>query len=51
MTAGVVVWFVLAALFATLFFGIAAAVSIYGIRDLRQLLRGAEQGQKGADRQ
>jgi len=43
MTAGTIVWLALAAVFATLFFGIAAAVSIFGIRDLRRLLRGAEQ--------
>jgi hypothetical protein len=46
MTTGTVVWLALAAIFAILYFGIAVAVSIYGVRDLRRLLRGTEQRQK-----
>jgi hypothetical protein len=51
MTTGTIVWLVLAAVCATLFFGIAAAVSIYGIRDLRKLLRGSEPRRKETGRQ
>lgn len=42
MTTGVVVWLALAAVFATLFFLIAAVVSVSGLGDLRRLLRRAE---------
>ena len=51
MTTGTVVWLVVAAVSAVLFFGIAAVVSIYGMRNLRQLLDGADQAKKEHDRQ
>jgi len=38
MTTGVILWLVVGAISATLFFVIAAAVSVYGYRDLRRLL-------------
>jgi len=41
MTGAVVVWMVLGALFALLFFGIAVVVSLRGLKDLRELLGGA----------
>ena len=49
MTGGVVAWLVLGAIFAALFFGIAAVVSLRGYRDLRELLGGANQGGKGIE--
>jgi hypothetical protein len=42
MTTGTVVWLVLGAVFAALFFGIAGVVAILGVKDLRKLLRGSE---------
>jgi len=42
MTSGTVFWLAVAAASAILFFGIAAVVSIYGLRDLRRLLGGAD---------
>jgi len=51
MTAGTVVWLVVAAASAALFFGIAAVVSIYGIKDLRRLLGGVDRARKRTDRQ
>lgn len=50
MTAGTVVWLAIAAASAALFFGIAAVVSIYGIRDLRQLLGGADRARASRQR-
>jgi hypothetical protein len=51
MTAGAVFWLVVAAASATLFFGIAAVVSIYGLRDLRRLLGGSEEAKTRSDSQ
>jgi hypothetical protein len=51
MTGGAAVWLVLGGFFAALFFGIAAVVSVTGLRDLRRLLRGAERRQTGDDRE
>ena len=50
MTTGTVVWLVIAAASAVLFFGIAAVVSISGLKDLRHLLGGAGQAGKQTDR-
>jgi hypothetical protein len=49
MTEVTVVWLVLAAAFAALFFGIAAVVSIRGVKDLRELLGGADRVKKRTD--
>lgn len=46
MTVGTVVWLIVAAIAAALYFGIAAVVSVYGIKDLRKLLGGADQARK-----
>jgi hypothetical protein len=48
MTTGTVVWLVLGAVFAALFFGIAVVVSVFGIKDLRKLLHGSERRQQKA---
>jgi hypothetical protein len=50
MTAGTVVWLVVAAASAALFFGIALVVSVSGLKDLRHLLGGADQAGKQTDR-
>jgi hypothetical protein len=50
MTTGTVIWLVLGAVFAVLFFGIAAVVTILGVKDLKKLLRGTEQRQEKACR-
>lgn len=47
MTTGVAVWLVLGAVFAVLFFGIAAVVAVRGFGDLRKLLGGATRQEKG----
>jgi hypothetical protein len=49
MTTGTVVWLSVAAVSAALFFGIAAVVSISGLKDLRNLLGGADQAGKQTD--
>ena len=41
MTTGTVVWLAVGALSAAIFFGIAAVITVFGIRDLRELLGGA----------
>jgi hypothetical protein len=46
MTTGTVVWLVIAAASAVLFFGISAVVSISGLKDLRHLLEGADRTRK-----
>lgn len=51
MTGVMVVWLVVAAVSAALFFGIAAVVSILGVKDLRELLGGAGKVKKRTDRQ
>ena len=51
MTGVTVVWLVLAAVSAALFFGIAAVVSVLGVKDLRELLGGADRVKKRSDRQ
>lgn len=38
MSNGVLIWMVIFGLFATLFFGIAAVVSVKGVDDVRDLL-------------
>ena len=43
MTTGTVVWLLVAVVSAVLFFGIAAVVTLYGAKDLRQLLAGSDQ--------
>jgi hypothetical protein len=48
MTGAVVVWMVLGAAFALLFFGIAAVVSLRGLKDLRELLGGARPRKHGS---
>jgi len=50
MTVLAVMWLVLGAAFAALFFGIAAVVSIRGVKDLRELLGGADRMKKKTDR-
>lgn len=49
MTTGTVVWLVIAAASAVLFFGIAAVISISGLKDLRHLLDGAGRVRKRTD--
>jgi hypothetical protein len=39
MTTGSLIWLIVGALFAVLFFGIAAVVAFRGVADLRDLLR------------
>jgi hypothetical protein len=39
MTTGAIAWLVVGAISAAVFFGIAAVVTVLGIRDLRELLR------------
>lgn len=39
MTTGTIAWLIVGAISAVVFFGIAVIVTIYGIRDLRELLR------------
>lgn len=43
MTTGAVVWLLVAVVSAALFFAIAAVVTLFGSRDLRQLLAGSHQ--------
>jgi hypothetical protein len=50
MTAGAVVWLVLAAMAAALFFGIAVVVSVLGIKDLRHLLGTSRRSSQESDR-
>ncbi len=38
MTTGSIIWLVIAAMAAVLYFGIAAVVSVRGLKDLRRLL-------------
>jgi hypothetical protein len=38
MIMGATIWLIIAAVAAGLFFGIAVVVTVYGIRDLRNLL-------------
>lgn len=47
MTAGAMVWFVIFGMAALCFFGVAAVVSVLGIRDVKDLLRrgGSVQGE------
>jgi hypothetical protein len=40
MTTGAIIWLIVGAISAAVFFGIAAVVTVLGIRDLRELLRG-----------
>lgn len=49
MTTGAAVWLTLAAAFSVLFFAIAAVVTYFGVRDLRQLLHGTGDQRDGAD--
>jgi hypothetical protein len=49
MTAGTVFWLAVAVASAILFFGIAAVVSIYGLKDLRRLLGGTDEAKKQSD--
>jgi len=49
MTAGAVFWLAVAAASAILFFGIAAVVSIYGLKDLRRLLSVTDDAKKQSD--
>ena len=51
MTGVTVVLLIVAAAFAALFFGIAAVVSIRGVKELRELLGGADRVKKKTDRQ
>jgi hypothetical protein len=39
MTTGAIAWLVVGAISAVVFFGIAAVVTVLGVRDLRELLR------------
>jgi uncharacterized membrane protein len=39
MTTGAIVWMVIFALSAACFFGVAAVVSVLGVRDVKDLLR------------
>ncbi|MBI5471895.1 MAG: hypothetical protein HY961_06075 [Ignavibacteriae bacterium] len=39
MTLGTTIWIVIFAVSALVFFGIAAIISVYGTKDLRNLLR------------
>jgi hypothetical protein len=47
MTTGVLAWLIVGAVFAVLFFGIAAVVSVRGVKDLRELLGGTKQRKSG----
>lgn len=49
MTEATVIWLTIGAVSAALYFGIAGAVSIYGIKDLRKLLGKAGQAKKQPD--
>jgi hypothetical protein len=40
MTTGAIAWLIVGAISAVVFFGIAAVVTVLGIRDLRELLGG-----------
>jgi hypothetical protein len=46
MTTGIVVWLIVAAASAALFFGIAAVVSVLGMKDLKKLLGDAGKARK-----
>ncbi len=39
MTLGATIWLVIFSISALVFFGIAAIISVYGMKDLRSLLR------------
>jgi hypothetical protein len=42
MTTGTIAWLIVGGISALTFFGIAVVVTIYGLRDLRELLKGTE---------
>lgn len=46
MTEGAFIWFIVCAISALLFFGIAAVVTVRGIGELRDLLKGTRREQE-----